>query len=157
MYLLRVHQPYQYLVLWNFPLGLANILKRLYFFPFLLSFYLSTEKFLSSFQSMNLSSFIHCFLQYGSTSKISIWKKLFCFLNQVVNWWRICLPIKETQEMWVWSLGQEDPLVKENGNPPQYSRLENPMGRGAWQATYSTWGRKESDTTEHARLHASIS
>jgi len=22
-----------------------------------------------------------------------------------------------------------------NGNPLQYSRLENPMGRGAWQAT----------------------
>jgi len=76
MYLLRVHQPYQYLVLWNFPLGLANIPKRLYFFPFLLSFYLSTEK-LSSFQSMNLSSFVHCFLQYVSTSKISIWN---CFV-----------------------------------------------------------------------------
>ena len=24
---------------------------------------------------------------------------------------------------------------KENGNPLQYSCLENPMGRGAWQAT----------------------
>ena len=22
-----------------------------------------------------------------------------------------------------------------NGNPPQYSRLENPMDRGAWRAT----------------------
>ena len=31
-----------------------------------------------------------------------------------------------------------------NGNPLQYSCLENPMDRGAWWAT----GRKESDTTE---------
>ena len=25
---------------------------------------------------------------------------------------------------------------------------ENSMDRGAWQATYSPWGRKESDSTE---------
>ena len=30
------------------------------------------------------------------------------------------------------SLGWEDPL--EEGNPLQYSCLENPMDRGAWQA-----------------------
>ena len=35
-----------------------------------------------------------------------------------------------------------------NGNSLQYSCLENPMDRGAWQATYSSWGHKESDTTE---------
>ena len=34
-----------------------------------------------------------------------------------------------------------------NGNPPQYSCLENPMDRGSWQPVYSPWGRKESDTT----------
>ena len=39
------------------------------------------------------------------------------------------------QETWVQSLGQEDPLEKENGNPLQYSCLENPMEGGAWQAT----------------------
>ena len=27
-----------------------------------------------------------------------------------------------------------------NGNPLQYSCLENPMDRGAWWATYSLWG-----------------
>ena len=32
-----------------------------------------------------------------------------------------------------WILGWEDPL--ENCNPLQYSCLENPMDRGAWQAT----------------------
>ena len=39
---------------------------------------------------------------------------------------------------------------EENSGPLQYSWLENPMGRGTWQAT-SPWGRKESDTTEHTQ------
>ena len=30
---------------------------------------------------------------------------------------------------------QKDPLEKENGNPLQYSRLGNPMDRGARRAT----------------------
>ena len=34
-----------------------------------------------------------------------------------------------------------------NGNPFQYSFLENPMDREAWQATVHG-GHKESDTTE---------
>ena len=34
-----------------------------------------------------------------------------------------------------------------NGNLLQYSCLENSMDRRAWQA-YSSWGHKESDTTE---------
>ena len=34
-----------------------------------------------------------------------------------------------------------------NGNPLQYSCLENPMDRGAWQTT-CPWGHKESDLTE---------
>ena len=40
------------------------------------------------------------------------------------------------QETWVSSLGWEDPLEKGTaGYPLQYSGLENPMDRGAWQAT----------------------
>ena len=39
-----------------------------------------------------------------------------------------------------------------NGNPLQYCCLENPPDRGAWRG-YSTWGRKESDTTK--QLHES--
>ena len=34
-----------------------------------------------------------------------------------------------------------------NGNPLQYSCLENSMDGGVWWA-YSPWGRKELDTTE---------
>jgi hypothetical protein len=29
-----------------------------------------------------------------------------------------------------------------NGNPLQYSCLRNPMKRGAWRATYSSWGHE---------------
>ena len=35
-----------------------------------------------------------------------------------------------------------------NGSPLQYSCLENPVDRGAWQVTHSSWGLKESDATE---------
>ena len=36
---------------------------------------------------------------------------------------------------------------EENGNPLQYSCLEDPMDRVAW-AGYSPWGCKELDTTK---------
>ena len=54
-------------------------------------------------------------------------------------------------ETWVRSLGQEDPPGKGNGNPLQYSCLENPIYRRRSLVGYSPWGRQESDTTE--RLH----
>ena len=38
-----------------------------------------------------------------------------------------------------------------NGNPLQYSCLENPMERGVWWA-FSPWSRKESDMTEMTYL-----
>ena len=61
------------------------------------------------------------------------------------------------QETQVQSLGSEDPLEEGNGNPLQYSCLENPMDRGPWQAIV-LGGLKELDTTEHLRLrHVSAS
>ena len=39
------------------------------------------------------------------------------------------------QETWIQSLGGEDPLEKGTGYPLQYSGLENPMDRAAWQGT----------------------
>ena len=38
------------------------------------------------------------------------------------------------QETQVQSLGREDSPGEGNGNPLQYSCLETPMDRGAWQA-----------------------
>ena len=52
------------------------------------------------------------------------------------------------QETQIQSLGQEDPLEKEMGNPLQYSCLRNSMDWGAWRATHSTWGSKELDASE---------
>ena len=48
--------------------------------------------------------------------------------------------VQETQETWVQSLGQEDPL-EEHGSPLQYSFLENLMDRGAWWATIQRAGK----------------
>ena len=47
-------------------------------------------------------------------------------------------------------MGWEDPL--EEGNPLQYSCLENPMDRGAWLATVHRVA--ESDTTKQLSMHA---
>ena len=43
--------------------------------------------------------------------------------------------MEETHEMWVWSLGGEDSLEKENGNALQYYYQESPVDRGDWWAT----------------------
>ena len=50
------------------------------------------------------------------------------------------------QKTWAQSLGWEDPLGEGNGNPLQYSCLENPMNRGVCWATVH--GVAELDTTE---------
>ena len=60
--------------------------------------------------------------------------------------------MQKLQETWVQSLSQEDSPGGENGNPLQYSYLENPTDKEASQAPR---GRKESDMTE--RLHTHIS
>ena len=52
------------------------------------------------------------------------------------------------QETRVQSLGQEDLLEEENGNPLQYSCMENPMDRVAWWATVHRVARV--GKTEHA-------
>ena len=53
----------------------------------------------------------------------------------------------DTQETQVQSLDQEDSPGRGNGNPLQYSCLENSMDRGAWQATVHEVA--ESDMTEY--------
>ena len=52
-------------------------------------------------------------------------------------------------------LGQEDSMKKEMATHPQYSCLENPMDRRAWQATVH--GVKVLDTTEWLILSLSYS
>ena len=54
--------------------------------------------------------------------------------------------MQEMQEAQVRFLDWKDSPGVGNGNPLQYSYLENPMHREAWQAT--SMGSQESDTTE---------
>ena len=54
-------------------------------------------------------------------------------LPRWLRWWRIHLPVQETQEMWVHSRLGRPPAVG-NGNPLQYSRLETPTDGAAWRA-----------------------
>ena len=51
-------------------------------------------------------------------------------------------------------LGSERSPGEGNGNPLQYSYLENPMDRERSLAGYSPWSHKESDTTERLTLTA---
>ena len=53
------------------------------------------------------------------------------------------------QEVRVRALGWEDPPGEGNGNPLQYSCMENPMHRGAWWAAVHARVTKELDVTEH--------
>ena len=54
-------------------------------------------------------------------------------------------------EIWVQSLGGEDPLEGRHGNPLQYSCLENPQGQRSLVG-YSPWGHTESDVTERLSM-----
>ena len=53
-------------------------------------------------------------------------------VSRVAQWSRISLPMEETQEMQVQSLGWEDPPGGGNGYPLQYSCLENSTDRAWW-------------------------
>ena len=63
---------------------------------------------------------------------------------------KIHLLMQETQMMWTQSLGGSPGVG--DGNPLQYSCLENSICSGGWWATVR--GVTESDTTEHAHARA---
>ena len=62
--------------------------------------------------------------------------------------------MQETQEAWIQSLGQEDPLEKEMA-----SHFSVRAWRIPWteEPGYSPWGHRESDTTEHRRANVCVS
>ena len=60
--------------------------------------------------------------------------------------------IQETQEMWVQSLGWEDPLEKEMVTTPIFL-LGKPHGQRS-RVIYSPWGHKEPDVTKRLSVQA---
>ena len=54
---------------------------------------------------------------------------------------------------WVQSLGQEDSPGGGNGNPFQYSCLENSRDRGAWRATVHGVAKSWAPLNMHALTH----
>ena len=60
------------------------------------------------------------------------------------------------QETQVRSLSQEDSPGEGNGNPLQYSCLENPMDRGTWQAIVLQTDMTEKLTLSLSRILISV-
>ena len=78
-------------------------------------------------------------------------------VSQVAQWWRICLPVKETQETVVWSLDQEDLLEKGTAcNPLQYFCLEISTNRGAWWATVHGVDKSRNQLSDWAHTLSNI-
>ena len=65
---------------------------------------------------------------------------------------RIHLPMQETQDALVQSLGGEDPLEEEMATHSTVLAWRIPMDRGAWRAAVHR--AAESDKTELTRTHA---
>ena len=70
-----------------------------------------------------------------------------CITSQVTQWQRISLPMQETQETQVQSLGREDPLEYEMATTPVLLPGESHGGRSL--VGYSPWGHKDSDASTH--------
>ena len=57
------------------------------------------------------------------------------------------------RETWLQSLGWEDPMEDGMASHSSILAWSIPIDRGAWWATYSPWGHKESDMTERLSIH----
>ena len=62
--------------------------------------------------------------------------------------------MQETQEVRVWSLGQEDPLEQEMATHSSISCLENPVDRGAWKATVNGITKSQTQLSDWAGMPA---
>ena len=56
-------------------------------------------------------------------------------------------------EMWVRSLGGEDPLVKKMATHSQYFCLENSMDRGVWRATIHRVAKSQTQLNDGVHTH----
>ena len=60
--------------------------------------------------------------------------------------------LKRLQKTQVQSLGREYPPGEGNGNPHQYSCLENPMEGGAWYATVHGFAKSQTQLSDFTLL-----
>ena len=89
----------------------------------------------------------HSLLWPTSRGKVFLsWVPLSVGTSQGDQWQRICMPVQEIQETWVWSLGREGPL--EEGMTPTAVLLPGESHGQRSLAGYSPWGHKELDMTE---------
>ena len=105
--------------------------------PTQIIYLIPTLYFLRDLRRSAYTHWYKMFWIFSDIQKTGYTTKLFK-LPQRVTWLfnrKATLPMQETQEMQVWFLGGEDPPGAANGNPLQYSCLENPMDRGAWWTT----------------------
>ena len=88
--------------------------------------------------SMHAHHLVHIYLITVSLYILTAFIQFLLLLPQWRTWASLVAQrlkhLPAMQESWVRSLSWEDPLAEGNGNPLQYSCLENPMGRGAWWA-----------------------
>ena len=138
------------LVSYSVFLGLSHVYMLLTFCWIFMSIHSETNQKDPAVKRKISSSSMHC-LAYASiwtyesfdlntlTSSNAQWWQGWKFLD-----WKAFWAVQMVRNVpasagdirdWVWSLSQGDPLGEGNGNPLQYSHLENPMDRGAWQAT----------------------
>ena len=71
--------------------------------------------------------------------------------SQVAQWYRIHLLM---QEVWIWSLGQEDPLSKKCQPTPVFFPERSNVQRSLMG--YRPWGHKELDMTEQLSMHSHV-
>ena len=70
---------------------------------------------------------------------------------------RTCLPMYRAQEMWVWSLGREDPLEEEMATHSSILDWEKPMDRGGWWATVHGVAKSRTQLSTHTYMVKDVS
>ena len=71
--------------------------------------------------------------------------------SQILQWWRICLPMQGMQGKQVWSLGRKDPRQQTVAATP-VSLPRKFYGKRSLGA-YSPWGHKELHVAEFTHMH----
>ena len=100
-----------------------------------------------------LSKYLEICILNSHSSKAVLQNANFKIYIYIFQWVKNLPEIQETWEMWVQSLGQEDPLEEENGNSLQYSCLKYPMDRGPCWATVQRVTKSQTWLSDYSCTH----